>query len=212
VQPAAALSGQTVKLTAMAYVHGNVSISKMEARAVGTGVWQPMAAVDGAFDETFESAQVDVTAGRFCIRVTDSAGRISELLDEGSEPCPVVAALGSPPSSTDNQPPSVSEVTIVSPRVAYGQDNAIYAFADEGDSGSGLVAMQYRIDDGVWRSMKPFPGPSAADFYFNLHQYKAAQGVFPPAIEIGTHSACVRGIDNAGNVSEPQCVNYEVTY
>jgi hypothetical protein len=211
IDPAAMPSGQSATLTARAYVHGNVTISKMEAR-VGAGAWQPMAAVDGAFDGAYESAQAQVLTGEVCIRVTDSAGRVSELVDDTTEPCPYVVGVAAASNNADNQPPRVSELTLDLPQPTLGQVNAIYAFADDGDSGSGLRAMQYRIDDGVWRLMKPFPGPTAADFYFLGQQYKAAQGVLPPVVETGMHTDCVRGIDNAGNVSEPQCTTNTVTY
>ena len=113
-------------------------------------------------------------------------------------------------------------------RPVFGQDNFVYAFARAydcvypanatsfTDCAPLLVqAVQFSIDDGVWRSMKPFPGPSFADFYFRTRDYAATQGEIPPSLAIGMHQACVRAINTLGMVSpdspEYQCVSFEVT-
>jgi hypothetical protein len=145
------------------------------------------------------------------------------LLDRGREPCPVIVGRPQPPFFiySDLQAPVVSELMLARSRVARGQDNVVYAFADDSASGeictgrpgcfpTFILAMQFRIDDGVWRSMQPFPGPNSGDFRFADSEYEAAQGVFPPAAGIGMHRVCVRAIDSFANVSQPQCTDYAV--
>ena len=219
-------------LTAFTYVGeaGDVTVRSVEFR-VGAGAWQPMSPRDGAFDAAFESVSVVADfptqlsgSVPICFRVTDSAGRQSELLDRGHEPCPIVEGKPQPPFFIpvgDLEPPVVSELLLWNTRVAPGQDNVINAFADDYESGeictgqpgcvpSYIMAMQFRIDSGVWRAMKPWPGFRSGDFFFRDAEYEAAHGELPPAHGIGVHSVCVRAMDTFGNVSSPQCVSYEV--
>ena len=121
----------------------------------------------------------------------------------------------------DNQPPVVQPPSLARTRVQFGQDNVIYAFADDSGpeqicygtsdcSPTLLIAMQFRIDNGVWRAMKTWPDFRYGPFLIR-GEMSAAHGDFPPATELGSHSACVRAIDSLGNVSAPRCAGYSVT-
>jgi hypothetical protein len=198
---------------------------------VGHGAWLPLAARDGVFDAAFETvtgtvAFPDAFSGSLpvCFRVTDSAGRQTEMLDRGREPCPIGVAIPARPSFVqlgDETPPRVSEVMMFRSVVSPGQDNAVYAFADDSDSGelctgqpncnpTPISGVQFRIDNGVWQAMKPFAGPYPDAFVLGDSEWEATQGILPPASGFGTHQVCVRAMDTWGLVSQPQCTSYEV--
>jgi hypothetical protein len=232
VSPAAALPGDMVTLTAATWVGRSPgrTVQKVEFR-VASGSWQAMAAADGAFNEPFEIATARVTVPAasqpelfLCVRVTDSAGQVTQMINRDREPCPIVEVLPLTPRIGDDQPPLVSEVKFFGTAQlsrSGGESKSIYAFADDSSSGelcigqadcapTNIQALQFRVDSGVWQSMKPRPGSVSGNFHFQDEEYEAAQGPLPRDSEPGTHTVCVRGIDTAGNLSAPQCVNYEV--
>lgn len=213
-QPAAA-PGQQVDFSLSAWVPNGAHITGIYNATGNASVWSAMAPIDGRFDDAFEmvrgSVYVDPSTlsgqSRVNVRVFDSLGRVTELLGTIAEPGPIIEVLDPAQAGQEKTPPRVSEVMMVSPRIAYGGSNLVYAFADDSPSGT-VKALQFRIDDGVWRSMEPFPdfdGP----FVFN-RAWKSGKGILPPAVIPGQHTVRVRAIDAAGNVSAIRTVQFEV--
>ena len=209
---------------------GTRTIRNLEYR-VGAGPWLPMESIFGAYDAIQEwgtilhvMPEVVADSSTVCLRVTDSEGRQSEMLDRAEDPCPVLVGSRDTDSINgvpDNEGPVVETPLLAQTQLRFGEENVIYAFAD--DSGSGeictgqyfceitpVIAMQFRIDSGVWRSMKPFVQFQYGDFRFR-GEMQAGFGDFPPATELGQHTACVRALDSYGNDSALRCVDYEVT-
>ncbi len=84
-----------------------------------------------------------------------------------------------------------------------GEEGTITATADdENTGGSRIVGTDYQLDGGDWMPMAPLDGA-----YDSILETGIATVAFP---DIGTHQACVRGIDQPGNISEVLCMDIEV--
>jgi len=88
--------------------------------------------------------------------------------------------------------------------IGAGDEGALTATANEENTGGSLIAdTEFQIDGGSWSSMAPLDGN-----YDSILETGIAMVTFP---DMGTHQACVRGIDQSGNIGVPICMDIEVT-
>jgi hypothetical protein len=145
-------------------------------------------------------------SNRVCLRVTDEAGIVTELLDRDTSTCGFIWLFSEAQQaqSTDSLPPTVPEQMLYRTRLSLGQDNSIYAFADDGQGGSGILGLDYQVDAGVWLPMKPDAPNTGWGAGF-----QTGFAVLPPSREPGSHTVCVRAIDSVGNIAYPPCLSFE---
>jgi len=148
-----------------------------------------------------------------CVRVTDSAGRVSEQSPSLTAGCQTIEVLP-PPSDVDRLAPDVSEVSLYASVIQLGQSNGVVAFADDGGRGdSGIWSLEWSFGNfGPWHPMQPVDGLFDGQRFptRGAEPFESATAYLPPAARSGNEVVCVRAIDMAGNVSAPNCVLMQV--
>jgi len=224
VHPDAVVAGQAVQVVVnAASVDSRIATVRNIAYQFDGGPWLPMTPGDGAFDGGFETGIVQLQAGtagvttpglkQVCVRVTDSAGRVSEQSPSLTAGCQTIEVLP-PPSDVDRLAPDVSEVSLYASVIQLGQSNGVVAFADDGGRGdSGIWSLEWSFGNfGPWHPMQPVDGLFDGQRFptRGAEPFESATAYLPPAARSGNEVVCVRAIDMAGNVSAPNCVLMQV--
>ena len=108
-------------------------------------------------------------------------------------------------ATPDDEGPVTSNVTVTPDPVLLNGDATVNASVDDSETGNSTIASaEYSVDGGAWLPM------SSADGLYNEVQEDVE--VTFTATAVGTHQVCVRGTDAEGNVGDPTCQSFLVTY
>jgi hypothetical protein len=105
----------------------------------------------------------------------------------------------------DDEGPVTSNVTVTPDPVLLNGDATVNASVDDSETGNNTIdSAEYSVDGGAWLPM------NSADGLFDEVQENVE--VTFTATAVGTHQVCVRGTDAEGNVGDPTCQSFLVTY
>lgn len=105
----------------------------------------------------------------------------------------------------DEAGPITSNVVVAPDPVYLNGSATVSATVDDSSTGGSLIAAaEYSVDNGAWLAM------SAKDGAFDGVTEEVE--VSFDATSVGNHEVCVRGTDAAGNLGEPLCQSFLVTY
>lgn len=105
----------------------------------------------------------------------------------------------------DDEGPVTSNVTVTPDPVFLNGDATVNASVDDSEAGNSTIASaEYSVNGGAWLPM------NSADGLFDEVQEDVE--VTFTATAVGTHQVCVRGTDAEGNVGDPTCQSFLVTY
>ncbi|HSF80218.1 MAG TPA: hypothetical protein VLA49_03230 [Anaerolineales bacterium] len=176
---------------------GLSTVASAEYSLDQSGNWEPLSALDGAFDESLEAVFVNLTSSdqsgihEFCVRGADAAANLGDAscyqyVVDGEGPIPGNIEL-------DPNPVDTSQLVTVTATIS-----------DTLTGGSTIVAADYSLDGGAsWESMQAQDG-----FYDSISE--AVEAGFPAPDLPGTYEVCVRGEDASGNIGAEMCASLTV--
>lgn len=106
---------------------------------------------------------------------------------------------------SDDEGPVTSNVTVTPDPVLLNGDVTVRAIVDDTGRGDSTIASaDYSLNGGTWLAM------AVRDLAFD--EVEEDVEVTFTGTQLGTNTVCVRGADILGNVGEPTCQNFLVTY
>jgi len=105
----------------------------------------------------------------------------------------------------DNEGPITSNVNVTPLPVYLNAETTVKAFVDDSTTGGSKIASaEYSLNGGPWTPMDPQDGTFDS-------VSEGVQATFT-ATQLGKNTVCVRGKDALGNVGDPACADFMVTY
>lgn len=198
------------EVTLRATLEDQHSLLASATYTIDDGEHQPMAALDGAFDESRESVGANLGAlavgtHRLCVFGTDEHGNgdttdLSRPVgDDDSAPfhCTDVEVA-------DRRAPAITGLVAIPSAPAFGEEVVLRFTGDDREAGGSDLAHATLTVDGDRRDTVRYSGSDSGP----VSDYRIEVDGFP---EPGTHELCVDVADTAGNTSEAACVTVQVT-
>lgn len=198
------------EITLRATLEDQHSLLASATYTIDDGEHRPMAALDGAFDESQESVGANIGAlaagtHRLCVFGKDEHGNgdttdLSRPVGDDDSPpfhCTDVEVA-------DRRAPSITDLVATPSAPAFGEEVVLRFTADDREAGGSDLQGATLTIDGDRQGAVSHGGSGSGP----VAHYRIEVDGFP---EIGAHELCVDVKDVAGNRSPASCVTVEVT-